>query len=95
MLDLTPKPDDLRFARLQVIKRELQAFEELAAEAELLRREREALRSDLRRARTAAQLPHLELSSVYGCIDPFCGVGRWDGAATRIVDPTPSIRPAA
>ena len=95
MLDLTPKPADPRFARLRVINRELQAFEELEVEADLLRQERETLRAELRRARTAAQVPHFESRRVYACVDPFCGVGRWDGAVTRVVDPTPSIQLAA
>ena len=95
MLDLAPKPDDPRFARLQVINRELLAFEELEVEADLLRQERETLRAELRRARTAAQAPHFESRRVYACVDPFCDVGRWDGTVTRVVDPTPSIQPAA
>lgn len=95
MLDLAPKPDDPRFARLQVINRELLAFEALEVETELLRQEREALRTELRRVRTAARMPHFETHRIYACVDPLCGVGRRDGAAARIVDPTPSIRPAA
>ena len=95
MLDLTPKPADLWFARLRVINRELQAFEALKVEAELLRQEREALRAELRKVRIAHQTPHFVTHRVYACVDPFCGVGRWDSTVTRVVNPTPSIRPAA